>query len=420
LYPMTTTTLGNINSENKQVTGRPVPPEEASFTGQRGFRRIAIIGAAVLLAALVVGFVPRLSLRERAASDTNQLAVPTVSVVSPTTAAPPDGLMLPAEVRPWQEASIFSRVNGYLKSWLVDIGAHVEQDQLLAEIDTPDLDHQLEQARSQATLAQGSSQLAKITNDKWQKLWHEGVVSELDADNTATNQVTTKANAEAFAANLRVLEQQVAFKRVTAPFPGIITARNTNVGDLIVANNTGMEMFHIQQTNPLRIYFRVPQANVTDVRVGQSIDVVFSDLGKTLPANVATTSESITPNSRTLLVELHMDNPNNEIQPGSYAQVRLTPSSLGQIVTLPNNTLLFRTQGLQVGVVKPDNTVELRDIKVGRDFGTTIQIVQGVTPSDRVINNPSDSLTTGAIVHVASSAAPGQSHTPSPSKVAKK
>src|SRR6478672_5776355 len=354
---MTTTTLGNINSENKQVTGRPVPPEEASFTGRRGFRRIAIVGAAVLLAALVVGFVPRLSLRERAASDTNQLAVPTVSVVSPTTAAPPDGLMLPAEVRPWQEASIFSRVNGYLKSWLVDIGAHVEQDQLLAEIDTPDLDHQLEQARSQATLAQGSSQLAKITNDKWQKLWHEGVVSELDADNTATNQVTTKANAEAFAANLRVLEQQVAFKRVTAPFPGIITARNTSVGDLIVANNTGMEMFHIQQTNPLRIYFRVPQANVTDVRVGQSIDVVFSDLAKTLPAKVATTSESITPNSRTLLVELHMDNPNNEIQPGSYAQVRLT--SLGQVLTLPNNTLLFRAQGLQVGVVKPDNTVEL-------------------------------------------------------------
>ena len=411
---MTTTTLGNINSENKQVTGRPVPPEEASFTGQRGFRRIAIVGAAVLLGALVVGFVPRLSLRERAASDTNQLAVPTVSVVSPTTSAPPDGLMLPAEVRPWQEASIFSRVNGYLKSWLVDIGAHVEQDQLLAEIDTPDLDHQLEQARSQSALAQGSSELAKITNDKWQKLWHEGVVSELDADNTATNQVTTKANADAFAANLRVLEQQVAFKRVTAPFPGIITARNTNVGDLIVANNTGMEMFHIQQTNPLRIYFRVPQANVTDVRVGQSIDVVFSDLAKTLPAQVATTSESITPNSRTLLVELHLDNPNNQIQPGSYAQVRLTSGSLGQIVTLPNNTLLFRAQGLQVGVVKPDNTVELHDIKVGRDFGTTIEIVQGVTPSDKVIVNPSDSLTTGTAVRVA--AVPAASPSPAMAK----
>src|SRR6266496_3053539 len=412
---MTTTTLGNINSEKKQVTGTLVPPTEASFTGQRAFGLFAGVGAAVLLGSLVVGFVPRLSQRERAASDTNQLAVPTVSVVSPTTGALPDGLMLPAEARPWQEASIFSRVNGYLKSWQVDIGAHVEQDQLLAEIDTPDLDHQLEQARSQATLAQGSSQLAKITNDKWQKLWHEGVVSELDADNTATNQATTKANAEAFAANLRVLEQMVAFKRVTAPFPGVITARNTNVGDLITANNTNMEMFHIQQTNPLRIYFRVPQANATNIHVDQSIDVVFSDLDKTLPAKVATTSESITPNSRTLLVELHMDNPNNEIQPGSYAQVRLISGSLGQVVTLPNNTLLFRAQGLQVGVVKPDNSVELRDIKVGRDFGTTIEIVRGVTPSDKVIVNPSDSLTTSTVVRLA--AVPAAS--PSP-EVAKK
>src|SRR6202007_899478 len=142
---------------------------------------------------------------------------------------------------------------------------------------------------------------------------------------------------------------------------------------------------------------RVPQANVSDIRVGQSIDVVFSDLAKTLQAKVATTSESITPNSRTPLVELPLDTPENQIQPGSYAQVRLTSGSLGQIVTLPNNTLLFRAQGLQVGVVKPDNRVELHDIKVGRDFGTTIEIVQGVTPSDKVIVNPADSLTTGTI-----------------------
>src|SRR5438067_660457 len=361
-----------------------------AFLGKRGPRRLVIIGAALLCLALVAGVAPRLSQRRQATTDTNQLAVPNVSVVSPSAGVPADGLMLPAEVKPWQEASIFSRVNGYLKSWVVDIGAHVDQDQSLAEIDTPDLDHQLEQARSQATLAQGSSDLAKVTNEKWQTLWHEGVVSELDAKNTATNQDTTKANADAFAANLRVLEQQVAFKRVTAPFAGTITVRNLNVGDLIVANNTGMEMFHIQQTNPLRIYFRVPQANATDIHVDQKIDVVFSDLGKTLPAKVATTSESITPNSRTLLVELHMDNPDNQIQPGSYAQVRLTSGSLGQIVTLPNNTLLFRAQGLQVGVVKPDNDVERRDIKVGRDFGTTIEIVQCVTASDKVILNPAD------------------------------
>jgi membrane fusion protein (multidrug efflux system) len=296
-------------------------------------------------------------------------------------------------------------VNGYLKSWQVDIGAHVGQDQQLAEVDTPDLDHQLEQARSQAALAQRSYGLAKITNDKFQKLFKQGVVSDLDAQNTASAQDTNQANAEAFAANLRVLEQQVAFKRVTAPFAGTITARNTNVGDLITANNTSMEMFHIQQTNPLRIYFRVPQANANEIRIGQPIDVVFPDLdGKTLQANVATTSESINANSRTLLVELHLDDKSNQIQPGGYAQVRLASDSLGKIVTLPNNTLLFRAQGLQVGVVRPDNTVELRDVKVGRDFGTTIEIVQGVNPEDKVVLNPADSLSTGAPVRIAAAA----------------
>src|SRR3954470_20500018 len=252
---------------------------EPALFEKRGARRLIMIGGALLCVVIIAGVVPRLSQRRQATTDTKELAIPNVSVVSPSAGAPSDGLMLPAEVKPWQEASIFSRVNGYLKSWAVDIGAHVDQDQLLAEVDTPDLDHQLEQARSQATLAQKSLQQAKSTNDKWQKLWHEGVVSELDADNTATNQATTKANAEAFGANVRVLEQMVAFKRVTAPFPGVITARNTNVGDLITANNTNMEMFHIQQTNPLRIYLRVPQANAPDIRVGQSMDVVFSDLG---------------------------------------------------------------------------------------------------------------------------------------------
>jgi membrane fusion protein, multidrug efflux system len=376
------------------------------FLGTRGARRLIVVGAVLLFLAVLAGVLPRLSQRRQATADTKQLEVPNVSVVSPSAGAPADGLMLPAEVKPWQEASIFSRVNGYLKSWVVDIGAHVEPDQLLAEIDTPDLDHQLEQARSQAALAQKSFDLAKITNDKWQKLFKEGVVSELDAQNTATAQETNRANADAFAANLRVLEQQVAFKRVTAPFAGTITARNTNVGDLITANSTNMEMFHIQQTNPLRIYFRVPQANATNIHVDQAIDVVFPDLGgKTVQAKVATTSESIAANSRTLLVELHLDNPDNQIQPGSYAQARLTSGSLGQIVTLPNNTLLFRAQGLQVGVVKPDNTVELHDIKVGRDFGTTIEIVQGVTPSDKVILNPADSLVTGDVVHIAATPA---------------
>jgi membrane fusion protein (multidrug efflux system) len=378
-------------------------------------RLLLILGVILLVLAVAAGVLPRSLQRRVATTDNKQLSLQTVSVVFPALGAPPDGLMLPAEVKPWQEASIFSRVNGYLKSWVVDIGAHVEQDQLLAEVDTPDLDHQLEQARSQAALAQKSYDLAKTTNEKWQQLFKQGVVSELDAQNTATAEATNKANAEAFAANLRVLEQQVAFKRVAAPFAGTITARNLNVGDLIVANNTSMEMFHIQQTNTLRIYFRVPQANATDIHVDQPIDVVFPDQGgKAVQAKVATTSESIAANSRTLLVELHLDNSDSKIQPGSYAQVRLGRDDLGQLVTVPNNTLLFRAQGLQVGVVRPDNTVELRDIKAGRDFGTTIQIIQGVTPADKVILNPADSLLTGDTVRIASSAA-----TPAPA-VAKK
>src|SRR5436305_14420856 len=403
---MTTTTLGNINSENKQVIGRPVPSKEASFTGQRGFRRIAVVGAAVLLAAMVVGFVPRLSLRERAASDTNQLAVPTVSVVLPTTSAPPDGLMLSAEVRPWQEASIFARVNGYLKSWLVDIGAHVEKDQLLAEIDTPDLDQQRAQARSQAALAQKSSVLAKTTNDKWQQLWHQGVVSELDAENTATSQGTTQVNADAFAANLRFLEQEVAFKRVTAPFPGTITVRNVNVGDLITANSTSFEMFHIQQRDPLRVYFRIPQEEAANIAVGQTFNVqVGAQSAKTYPGKVISTSGAVSPDSRTMLVELQVENSKSEILPGSYATVRVPQVALGKLVTLPDNTLIFRGKSVQVGIVDAKGVVQLRDIKVGRDFGVQSEILSGVSESDEVIVNPSDSLTTGTTVRLAATPA---------------
>src|SRR5205823_4816556 len=325
---------------------------------------------ALLVIALVVGFIPQLRQRQIATADTNQLAIPTVAVVSPTVTTPGSGLNLPAEVRPWQEASIFARVNGYLKSWLVDIGAHVNKDQLLGEIDTPDLDQQLAQARSQAALAQKSSVLAKSTNDKWQELWHQGVVSELDAENTATSQGTTQANADAFVANLRFLEQEVAFKRVTAPFPGTITVRNVNVGDLITANNTSFEMFHIQQRDPLRVYFRIPQEEASNIAIGQTFDVqVGAQSAKTYPGKVISTSEAVSPDSRTMLVELQVDNPKNEILPGSYATVRVPQVALGKLVTLPDNTLIFREKSVQVGVVDAKGVVQLHDVKVGRDFG---------------------------------------------------
>ena len=364
----------------------------------------------MVLIALVVGFIPQLRERQTATADTKQLAISAVTVVSPTANTPGSGLNLPAEVRPWQEASIFSRVNGYLKSWLVDIGAHVEKDQLLAEIDVPDLAQQLAQARSQAVLAQKSLELAKSTNDKWQKLWHEGVVSELDAENTATSQGTNQANTEAFAANLRFLEQEVAFKRVTAPFSGIITIRNVNVGDLITANNTSFEMFHIQQTNPLRVYFRLPQSDTAKITVGQTFDVQVGAQGaKTYPGKVSSTSGAVSPDSRTMLVELQVDNSTNEILPGSYATIHVPESVLGKMLLLPDNTLIFRGKNQQAGVVDAKGVVQLRDVKVGRDFGVQSEILGGVTESDKVIVNPSDSLTTGTTVHIAATPAPSAS-----------
>jgi membrane fusion protein (multidrug efflux system) len=381
---------------------------------RRRHRFILMSGGALFLIALVSGFVPQFRQRQMATADTNELAIPTVAVVSPTVTTPNSGLNLPAEVKPWQEASIFARVNGYLKDWLVDIGAHVQKDQLLAEIDTPDLDQQLAQARSQAVLAKRNLEQAKSTNTKWQELYKEGVVSQLDSENMATSQGTNQANTEAFAANLRFLEQEVAFKRVTAPFPGIITTRNTNVGDLITANTTGtgMEMFHIQQTDPLRVYFRIPQEDAANIAVGKTFNVqVGAESAKTYPGKVISTSGAVSPDSRTMLVQLQVDNSKNEILPGSYATVRVPEVALGKLVTLPDNTLIFRGKSVQVGVVDAKGAVQLRDVKVGRDFGVQSEILSGVTESDKVIVNPSDSLTTGTVVRVAATPAPSPSAT---------
>ena len=386
---------------------------------RRRHRYILMSGGALFLIALVGGFVPQFRQRQIATVDTKELAIPTVALASPTITTPGSGLNLPAEVKPWQEASIFARVNGYLKDWLVDIGAHVQKDQLLAEIDTPDLDQQLAQANSQAVLAKKNLDQAKSTNTKWQELYKQGVVSQLDSENMATSQGTNQANTEAFAANLRFLQQEVAFKRVTAPFPGIITVRNVNVGDLITANNTNMEMFHVQQTDPLRVYFRIPQEEATNIANGQTFDVqVGAQSAKTYPGKVISTSGAVSPDSRTMLVELQVDNSKNEILPGSYATVRVPQDVLGKLVTLPDNTLIFRGKSVQVGVLDAKNVVQLRDVKVGRDFGVQSEILSGVSESDRVIVNPSDSLTSGTTVRVAATQASTPSAPPTASATA--
>lgn len=375
----------------------------AAGISRRRLYLFVLIGIGVLLVALVAGFIPRWQQQKMSAADTRQLALPTVAVVSPTLVTPGSGLDLPAEVRSWQEASIYSRVNGYLKDWKVDIGAHVEAGELLAEVDIPDLQQQLDQAQSQAALAQRNYEQAKSTNAKFQDLFKRGVVSELDSENQATGEATAKANADAFAANLRFLQQQVEFQKITAPFAGTITVRNVNAGDLIAANNTSMEMFHIQQTDPLRVYFRIPEEEAPQIRDGQTFELrVGAESAKSYEGKVLSTSEAVSPDSRTMLVELQVDNAKHEILPGSYATVRVPQAVLGKILTLPDNTLIFRGTNLQVGLVNDKGLVQLRDVRVGRDFGMQSEILSGLTETDKVIANPSDSLTSGTTVALAS------------------
>jgi RND family efflux transporter MFP subunit len=405
-------------SDNK--TGSGAPSAEPSLGAARSRRRlyvILLIGGSLLAIALLAGFVPRCQQRQQSAADANQLAVQSVAVVSPTVKTPGAGLNLPAQVTPWQEASIYSRVNGYLKKWYVDIGAHVEAGQLLADIDIPDLQQQMDQAKSQAALAQHSLELAKDTNARYQELFKQGVVSQLDADTQATSQATNQANADAYAANLRYLQQEVAFQKVTAPFPGTITVRNVNVGDLITANNTTLEMFHIQQMNPLRVYFRIPEEEAPNIAVGQTFNVqVGAESAKTYQGKVISTSEAVSPDSRTMLVELQVDNPKHEILPGSYATVRVPANALGKVTTVPDNTLIFRGKDLQVAVVDSNGVVQLRSVRVGRDFGVHSEVLSGLSPSDKIIVNPSDSLTTGTTVRLATTTPPAS---PSPGAVKK-
>jgi RND family efflux transporter MFP subunit len=372
----------------------------------RRMRRATIIVPLIVIGGLVLGFLPRWRERRTAVADMTQLAIRTVSVVSLAPLKSGDGLILPAEIRPWREASIYARANGYLKDWLSDIGAHVQAGQLLAEIETPDLDQQLDQAKAQVVLAQANLHLAETTDVRWQTLLKTASVSQQEADEKSAARETAAASVEAERANMRRLQELVFFQRVIAPFDGTVTRREVDIGDLIVAGSGGQELFHIAQTGKLRVYVHVPEPYALDVASGQtatlttpeSPDLVFE-------AKVITTSESIATASRTLLTELEVDNSKNQILPYSYGEIKFKPNRSNPPLTLPSNVLIFRSLGLQVGVVRPDGTVELRPVKVGRDFGQTIEILSGVTPSDRVITNPTDSLVDGVKVRIAPSPA---------------
>jgi len=362
---------------------------------------MALLAAVVIsIAAVLGGLKPRQRQQAALADETRELAIPTVTIVSPAPGKPAVGLLLPAEVKPWIEAPIYARASGYLKRWYVDLGAHVKVGQLLAEIETPELDQELESSRSALNQAQAALALAKSTADRFAALVRTGAVSKQENDEKQSDLAFKTATVKASSANVRRLEELHSFARVTAPFAGTITVRQTDVGDLIAAGGA-KELFRLAQTDKLRIYVRVPQTRALAVASGQSAELLVPEVpGKVFAAKVARTAGAIDADSRTLLVELEVDNARGEILAGSFAQVRFAETKGAAPLTLPGNTLLFRAEGPQVGVVRPDGRLELRAVKLGRDFGQTVEILAGVAPADQVILNPSDSLADGDTVRV--------------------
>lgn len=367
-------------------------------------RNAALVAIVLVVVGATAGILPRRQQRAALLADTEELAVPTVAVVTASPGGAYIGLPLPAEIRPWLDAPIYARASGYLKQRYVDIGAHVTNGQLLAEIDAPDLEQHLARARAELAQAEAALVIAKTTAERWNKLLRSGNVSEQEAAEKQADYKLKAAVVEANKANVRRLTELFSFTRVVAPFDGVVTARNTDVGDLLIADTAGKELFRIAQTHKLRVFVRVPQTLARAVAIGQNAELTIPELpARVFTARVVRTSGAMSAESRTLLAELEVDNPQGEILAGSFAQVRLIEAKVESAWTLPANTLMFRAEGPQVGVVSADNKVELRSVTLGRDFGHAVEVLAGVSPQDRVIVNPPDSLTGGVTVRVATS-----------------
>jgi RND family efflux transporter MFP subunit len=375
-------------------------PPSSSPPPPVSLRRIAEIAAVLIVIGLVIGLVPRWLAHRRLLAETRADSVVTVTVVTPGKAKSDFGTPLPANVEAYIQASIHARASGYLKSWFVDIGAHVTNGQVLAQIDTPELDEQFAQAQAQLDQAKAAMDLAKITADRWNQLLKTASVSEQETEEKQSDYILSQANVEAAKANLNRLYDLKSFDNVTAPFDGIVTARNTDIGQLIAAGS-GPELFRMAQTDPLRVYVQVPQEYVYDVAIGQKAELNFIERpGQTYEATITRTAGAVDPSTRTLQVELDVPNPNGELFSGSYASVRFNEAPTHNALTIADNAIIFQAEGTQVAVVDSDNKVHLHDIKVGRDFGSFIEVLDGLNPDDRVINNPPDSLDDGQTVQI--------------------
>jgi membrane fusion protein, multidrug efflux system len=398
----------------KNPIRRPATPQrrKRSFFWLYAFVFLLVLGGT---AAVV--FVRRAQAQSALESVTKQMDVPTVLVVHPERGAADIHLILPGTVQAEMESSVYAQVSGYIKRWLVDIGAPVKEGELLAEIETPVTDQQLSQAQAAMAQIQANLNLAKTTAARYNNLRNTNAVSQQDVDTQNAGVAVQEANLAAAQANIRGLEQTEAFKEVKAPFDGVVTARKIDVGDLVTASGAGtasqgnapsqngtpsQELFRVAQTKTLRVYVNIPENYSDEIVPGISATLdMASSPNQKVTGKLARTSQSIDPGSLTLLAEVDVPNANGKLLPGGYAQVHFDITTTHPPLVIPGNTLIFRAQGTQVGVVDTDtNTVHLKDIKIGRDFGTKLEVVDGLEENDFVILNPSDSLTDGARVQV--------------------
>lgn len=334
------------------------------------------------------------------------MALPTVAVIHPERTADAEEVVLPANVQAFISAPIFARTNGYVKKWYADIGAHVKQGQLLAEIETPEVDQQLQQARADLGTAQANLHLAEITANRYQDLLKTNSVSQQETDNATGALAATKATVQANQANVSRLLQLQSFEKIYAPFTGVITARKTDIGDLIDAGSSGgskTDLFDIAQPDKLRVYVNVPEAYSQAARPGLMADLTLAEFpGRRFPGRLVRTSEAIDPASRTLLVEIDVVNPTGVLLTGSYAEVHLKLPAGTSSYVVPVNTLLFRKEGLRLAVVNAGKAT-LTPVTPGHDFGDRMEIVGGLRGDESIIVNPADSIVSGERVRVASS-----------------
>jgi RND family efflux transporter MFP subunit len=387
-----------------EPTPRPAAPAAMPPAKTGRFRFLKILAVVVVTAAIglaILGITSRSAATKQLQAQSDATAQTIVTVVTPERAPAKVPLQLPGETRAYTQAPIFAQTSGYMKIWYFDIGSKVKGGEVLAELDTPEVDQQLNQSRANLKQAQAALDLSRATYDRNKELFQRHVIAGQDIDNSTGDFQVKQATVAADEADVKRLEALENFKLIRAPFDGIVTSRNTDVGALI-NSGSGNALFTMVQISPLRIYVTVPESFSHSVHPGTQADLTFNEFpNRHFAATVVRTAGAIDPTTRSLLTELQVPNKTDELFPGAYAQVRLQTESTDRAWLVPANVLLFREEGASVGIVKPDGKIEIRPIKIGRDLGSKLEVVDGLAENDRVVVNPSDSLADGMVVQLA-------------------